>query len=205
MGNGKTGQTDGGNRHPDQVALDAKAAQLRAEGKSYQAIADAMGWEAKSTAYRAVSRALKDTLGEAPAEVRQLELERLDTLWCKAWEVLERPHLTVQHGKVVQRMTGIERHPDGIEKLGPDGKPIPVYEDILDDGPVLNAIDRLLRIQERRARLLGLDVPVKAHVTVDQVDPRDLELAEILREAKVRQAAEEQLLKGETPAGGETA
>lgn len=203
MGNGKTGQTDGGNRHPDQVALDAKAAQLRAQGMSYQAIADAMGWEAKSTAYRAVARALKDTLGEAPDEVRQLELERLDELWRKAYEVMNRDHLTVQHGKVVGRRVGIERHDDGIEKLDHDGKTIPIYEDLLDDGPVLNAIDRLLRIQERRARLLGLDVPVKAHLTVHQVDPRDLELAEILREAKARQASEEQLLKGETPAGGE--
>lgn len=203
MANGKTGQSDGGNRHPDQVALDAKAAQLRAQGMSYQQIAVTLGWEAKSTAYRAVARALKDTLGEAPEEVRQLELERLDELWRKAWEVMNTPHLMVQQGKVVGRRVGIERHPDGIEKLAPDGKTIPIYEDLNDDAPVLNAIDRLLKIQERRARLLGLDTPVKANITVNQVDPRDLELAEILREAKARQALEEQLLKGETPEGGE--
>jgi hypothetical protein len=33
-----------------------------------------------------------------------------------------------------------------------------------DDAPVLAAVDRLLRIQERRAKLLGLDAPVRADV-----------------------------------------
>ena len=35
---------------------------------------------------------------------------------------------------------------------------------VKDDGPALQAIDRLLKIQERRARLIGLDAPVKHEV-----------------------------------------
>jgi hypothetical protein len=42
-----------------------------------------------------------------------------------------------------------------------DGAPL------LDDAPVLAAVDRLLKVQERRAKLLGLDVPVKRQVEVD--------------------------------------
>jgi hypothetical protein len=43
---------------------------------------------------------------------------------------------------------------------GEDGEPV------LDDAPVLAAIDRLLRIQERRARLLGLDAPTRSRIEV---------------------------------------
>lgn len=45
------------------------------------------------------------------------------------------------------------------------------------------AVDRVLRIMERRAKLLGLDAPVKADVGVHQADPRDAELIEMINEA----------------------
>lgn len=54
----------------------------------------------------------------------------------------------------------------------------------------LAAMDRALRIQERRAKLLGLDAPVKADITVSESDPRDGELAELIREEKARRARE---------------
>lgn len=40
-----------------------------------------------------------------------------------------------------------------------------VDEELLDSGPVLAALDRVLRIQERRAKLLGINAPKK--VTAD--------------------------------------
>jgi hypothetical protein len=46
-----------------------------------------------------------------------------------------------------------------------------------------SALIGLLRVAERRARLNGLDAPVRADITVLQVDQRDLELAELMREA----------------------
>jgi hypothetical protein len=36
-----------------------------------------------------------------------------------------------------------------------------VVRDVTDDGPKLQAIDRLLRVMERRSKLLGLDAPAK--------------------------------------------
>lgn len=47
----------------------------------------------------------------------------------------------------------------------------------------LNAIDRMLRIMERRARLLGLDAPVKAELEVnfDDADTIDAEVARLER------------------------
>ncbi len=49
----------------------------------------------------------------------------------------------------------------------------------------------LLKVQERRARLLGLDAPERADVTVHQVDAEDIELRELIDEARAKQAAEE--------------
>jgi len=36
-----------------------------------------------------------------------------------------------------------------------------------DDGPVLSAIDTILKIESRRAKLLGLDAPVKTDLNVN--------------------------------------
>jgi hypothetical protein len=136
-------------RDPATVARDAEAAALRAKSWTYQQIADHFGI-ARSAAYSAVQRALADTLAEPAEALRTLELERLDGMWQAVQGVLERKHLTVSNGKVVQL-------PDE------DGKLVPIE----DDAPILQAVDRLLKIQERRAKLLGLDIPVKQQIEVD--------------------------------------
>ncbi|MGW1433116.1 hypothetical protein ACWD6K_31410 [Streptomyces sp. NPDC002431] len=123
---------------------DAAAADLRSKGWTYRRIAAQLGYNHRADAYNAVQRVLKETVREAGEELRTLELERLDALYAAATEVLEREHVTVSNGRVVDL----------------NGMPLP------DDGPVLAAIDRLLKIQERRAKLLGLDAPAKAAVTI---------------------------------------
>ncbi|MFJ6319693.1 hypothetical protein ACIQJW_26785 [Streptomyces californicus] len=123
---------------------DAEAARLRSLGWSYPRIAAELGWKTRADAHNAVKRVLKETVREAGDDVRTLELERLDRLEAAANEVLEREHVTVSNGRVVVLHEA----------------PLP------DDGPVLAAIDRLLKIQERRARLLGLDAPTKQAITI---------------------------------------
>ncbi|MEV0915435.1 hypothetical protein AB0I93_14340 [Streptomyces sp. NPDC049967] len=124
---------------------EAEAARLRSRGWTYQRIADELGWSNKGDAHHAVQKVLRDTVQEAGDDLRALELTRLDALYVAATEVLEREHITVSNGRIVSR---------------DDGTPI------LDDAPVLQAIDRLLKIQERRSRLLGLDAPVKKDVSL---------------------------------------
>ncbi len=124
---------------------EAEAARLRSRGWSYQRIANELGWANKGDAHHAVQKVLRDTVQEAGDDLRALELTRLDALYVAATEVLEREHITVSNGRIVSR---------------DDGTPI------LDDAPVLQAIDRLLKIQERRSRLLGLDAPVKKDVSL---------------------------------------
>ncbi|MEE4491604.1 hypothetical protein [Streptomyces sp. BE230] len=123
---------------------EAEAARLRSRGWTYQQIADEVGYKYRADAYNAVQAALKATVREPADELRALELMRLDTLYVAATEVLERKHITVSNGRIIDL----------------NGTPLP------DDGPTLAAIDRLLKIQERRSRLLGLDAPVKKDVSL---------------------------------------
>lgn len=123
---------------------DAQAARLRAQHWTYQQIADELGYSDKIAAYRAVQRALKAAIREPGEELLALELERLDRLARAAEEVLEAHHVKVAGGEIVYDEAG---------------------QPLEDTRPVLEAIDRLLKIQERRARLLGLDAPVKQQIT----------------------------------------
>lgn len=124
------------------AARDREMAEMRSRGLSYRGIADHYGVSV-STAHDAVQRALAAIRGEGAAVVRDLELDRLDELWRITMGVLEREHVTVSNGRVVAL----------------DGKPL------RDDGPVLAAVDRLLKIQERRAKLLGLDAEKKINLS----------------------------------------
>jgi hypothetical protein len=153
MGTGNDRPRDGNGRYyrtVEDAERDERAARLRADGWTFARIAEELGYDSRATAHHAVQRVLKETVREAGEDLRSLELERLDKLYRSAMGVLERQHVTVSHGKIIQA-------PD------PDtGEETP----LIDDAPVLNAIDRLLRIQERRARLLGLDAPVKRDISL---------------------------------------
>lgn len=153
-------------RTVDTAERDAEAARLRARGHGYQEIAEQLGYQNDSGAYKAVQRALVHTMAEPAEEVRALQLEQLDRLTAAALAVLERNHVTVSHGRIIR---------------DDEDKPL------LDDGPVLTAIDRLLKIQERRAKLLGLDAPARHEVvTLDALDTEIEQLtAELGRTAPV--------------------
>jgi hypothetical protein len=116
---------------------------LRSEGRTLQQIASQLGFSDRSSARRAISRALAAAVREPAEELVILECLRLDALTRAAWEVLEAEHHVVSAGRLVH---------------GPDGAPL------RDDGPMLCAIDRLIRISERRCRLLGLDAPPRSRV-----------------------------------------
>ncbi len=152
----QTGQTRGADgkytRSPDTAERDAEAARLRARGWSYRRIASELKISPAS-AYEAVQRTLKAIVEEPAAEVRQLELDRLDAMYDAAIKVLEAEHVTVSQGKVVML----------------DGEPLK------DDAPVLRAIETLLKIQQRRAALLGLDAKTQHDMGIAE---REIALAE---------------------------
>jgi len=146
-------------RNMADIDRDARAVDLRRQHLSYRQIANAMGLRSPSAAHEAVRRGLADALTEPADEVRQMELERLDSYAQIAWEVLHAEHLVVaSSGKVAL-------HPD-------TGMPL------LDDGPKLAALDRLMRLSESRRKLLGLDAPVRAEVR--HVDTFDADIARLV-------------------------
>jgi hypothetical protein len=105
-----------------------KALELRKKGVRYEQIAQQLGYSNRGNAHKAVMKELKllakECLEEA-AQVRDLELQRLDALYLKAWEAVEEGDLP--------------------------------------------SIDRCLRVQERRAKLLGLDAAEKVEHSGDLV------------------------------------
>jgi hypothetical protein len=148
------------------VAID-----MRMAGASWDQIAEKLDYSSRGAACQDVNRALEANIAEQATVVevlRETELQRLDILWADAWAVLKREHVTVSHGKVVYD-----------DRTG---------EPMLDDGPVLQAVNTLLKIQERRAKYLGLDAPTKVEaITVDAIDA---EIARLAAELEANQAGE---------------
>jgi hypothetical protein len=159
-------------RTPSTAKRDAEAATLRAKGRTFDQIAGEMGYASRGKAYEAVMRAYADIPYEQVEEARRLDLERLDRLIEQAWAVMEREHVTVSQGRVVGKQTGFQRDPDTGEVLrDSDNQPIPEYEDILDDGPLLAAIREIRGLLERRAKIIGYEAPARfEHLTIDAID-----------------------------------
>ncbi|MGA4988618.1 hypothetical protein [Nonomuraea bangladeshensis] len=112
---------------------------------AFQEIGDRLGIT-KQGAHKIWKTAMTEITFDEVTTYRAEQLERLDALLVKANEVLERHHITVSNGRVVTL----------------DGKPLQ------DVGPLLDAIKTVLDIEIRRAKLLGLDTPVKQWIQAEQ-------------------------------------
>lgn len=153
------------------------AVRMRNDGKQYPEIAEALGYKTPAAACQDVSRALEAHLTELAESVeilRERELQRLDELYEVAIAVLRRQHLTISNGKVVR--IGEPDVDDEGQAFIAEGR----GELVLDDGPALAAIDRCVKIEESRRKLLGLDSPAKVETTgavsfrIEGVDLADL-------------------------------
>ena len=131
------------------AARDAEVLKLRMDGLQFDEIGRWLG-VTKQRAHQLFERGLARTRQEQADALRRLEQLRLDHLYAEALGVLRREHVVVDRGEIIKDDAG---HP------------------LKDDGPVLSAIDRLLKIQDRRAKLLCLDAPAKHEVlTLDAID-----------------------------------
>jgi hypothetical protein len=139
---------------------DAQAAALRGRGLNHRQIAAQLGWKSPSSVVDAIDRALSDVYREDLEKCRQVEEDKLDDLTRLVWRELGRSHYVVtQAGKVAML-------PDpATGELRPLTDPMATY----------HGVDRLLRIAERRARLKGLDAPLKAKVEVQDSVDADIE------------------------------
>lgn len=138
---------------------DSQAARLRALRLTGAQIAEQLGYADASGALRAAERGRNRAVREPHQDMILMDLAELDEMARQAWAVLHREHYVVDRGEVVRL----------------DGAPL------RDDALVLAAIGRLLDVQLRRARLVGLDAPTKATVTHASADV-DAAVAELAAE-----------------------
>jgi hypothetical protein len=154
---------------------------MRLAGMDWQAIADRLDYSSRGAACQDVTRALEAHIAEQRTSLevyRETELMRLDQLTVEVIRVLKGRHYVVtQSGKIVDDPR--------------TGAPI------LDDGPVLHAVDRLLKIQDRRAKLLGLDAAQRMEVL--SLDAIDAAISELNAQLAASGGEAEQLAGTEAP------
>jgi hypothetical protein len=170
MTSGTRGSNGRFRRNPASAARDMRAAELHGQGWTHERIAAELGYASRGRVSEAIKRAYALIVTPGAAAAKRLDFERLDRLIEKNWEALERQHVAMANGRVVRRFAGIERHEDGIEKLDADGKPIPVFEDVLDDGPIAVHTTVILALLKQRGRMHGYEAPAQSRVEVITAD-----------------------------------
>lgn len=133
---------------------DREAARLKAIGHSLEEIAEMLSLTDSVTgeidprrAAKAVQRGLMAVYRFSTDEQRLMELQSLDEMERHLWDSLRREHVLVQQGRVIL----VDGHV------------------VQDERFVLEALDRILKIKERRAKYLGLDAQVRLSVEADQI------------------------------------
>lgn len=144
-------------RTPATAQRDAEVANLRAEGWSYQRIADHFGWAHKDSARDACRRALRDIVKGPAEKLLAVHMERIETLYERAFEIAERQHVVVSHGKIIR---------------GDDGQPL------RDSGPELAALREARAALESFWKLTGIAKPTKIEHS------GDVSLTELLAAAR---------------------
>lgn|SRR5512138_419019 len=180
----------------------ARALYLNVRGRSYEKIAEISreeSWEpspyfSRQAVHEDIKAALKarqDERNELAGEWIQREIDKLDAMETAAWDVLESLHYVVNQGEVVYVYP--DEQPQFIKKgwarpkLDPEtqaaleGKRAELQrEPLIDNKPVLDALTVLLKIAERRAKLLGLDAPIKKQVEVSTGENVDARIERVL-------------------------
>ena len=135
----KARDSDGRNiRTPEQIENDHQAAEMKTRGATFRQIGQRFGLTPQG-AYSMVQRAIDDIPREATAELIALELAKFDNLEQRYYGIMEKAHLHLTiKGDVV---------------------------DFEDDALVMKAMDGLMRVADRRAKLLGLNAPTRTELT----------------------------------------
>lgn len=131
-------------KDPAVADRDAAAVLLRKDGKTYQEIADALGYTNRGSAHHAVMRAMAEVRRDAAEQLVAVEREELERLYLETLEIIDAKHQAVAQGKAV---------------YAEDGTPI------YDAAPRIAAINTAVKIRESYRKLLGLDQPAKQEIS----------------------------------------
>lgn len=135
---------------------------MKRSGMTYEQIAQAIPeYNGRRTnAYRDIKKAMGDArelLAESVEQLIQMEDERDDDMRRRLYAIIARPHYVVQAGAIV---------------MGQDGRPL------LDDMPILAAIDRLGALSKRFSSRHGLDAPERIEIAFEE--RADLEVRRVV-------------------------
>jgi hypothetical protein len=134
---------------------DAEAARLKALGWSISEIAKHLGLDqpnpehATARTAAAIRRAMARAVRFAGDEERHLQLQSLDEMELRLWQLLDEGIVLVQQGRII------------VDDQGP-----------LDDKRFnLEVLDRILKVKDQRAKLLGTYAPTRVEsITIDSVE-----------------------------------
>lgn len=138
------------------AARRTKLVQYRRQKRPYADIFEELGYSSVQAASRDFSRALAEAIANRDESVevyREEQIQELDYLAEEAHRVLRGEYFVVSNsGKIVE-------HPD-------TGQPLH------DEGPKLAAMDRIVKISDRIAKLRGLDSPtrIEGALTIDALN-----------------------------------
>lgn len=162
----KHGNRSGGGRRRtvEQMKKDAEALRLFCQGKSYQEIADTLGWKGKGTAYAAVRRATSEIQRDSLEQVDHFTaaVERIHTGLRRCQEIIDTPHYLAA--------------PGGKLATAPDGSLV------LDDGPKQRAITEMRHLNDQLIVLMDLRPAAKSRVEVVTQDVVNQEIEKLAKE-----------------------
>lgn len=122
-----------------------KAIALRLQGKTFEQIAEEVGYADRASAYMRTMNAIRREVVEDVAEIRDLEIARIDAMVDSLWPVAM-------------------GDPDLIRQFLDTAKLMPMRDDsaaevvyVISPLAKLQAIDKMIKLMERRSRFLGLD------------------------------------------------
>lgn len=144
-----------GNQRHETALRRARIVELRDQGLTFPEIAEDIGishqaaWNHYQKAMRDIPAPIIAAHAQRIEARREEQLRRIDMSREAVIAVLAARHITISNGIAVRV----------------DGEPI------LDDAPVLQAVDRLVKLDDQEAKLLGLYAPTRQEViTLDAID-----------------------------------
>jgi hypothetical protein len=126
-------------RRLEALGKQRQALAMRIAGASFDEIADALGYADRGGAHKAIMAAIERTLPESAAQVRKLELKRLDRLWLAVWDAATKGDLQAVDAclRIMKRRADFE----GLDKAKKHdlqhsgGARLVIVEEIVDAAP----------------------------------------------------------------------
>lgn len=126
-----------------------EAVTLAAGGVTYEEVARRLGWNSAQAAHKAVKAALAERLKRQDLAVDELRAKHtalLDEALREARRIMHETHRAHSGGRLV--------YDDADQPM-------------IDNGPVLAAVDRIVKISESQRKLWGIDAPARTESKVE--------------------------------------